>query len=155
MPKRLEAQARLQLRRIPYAQTLREAVWLKAGYQRWCRKHGLEEAARTLDRGWEQMTAFYRFPKEHWPHLRTTNPIESPFAALRLRTHAARREPQGRATKRFKRVESTTALIWKMLMVAEKRFRRLNAPHLLKEVYAGVKFADGMRSPQPIEEAAA
>ena len=46
--------------------------------------------------------------------------VESPFAALRLRTTAA---------KRFKRVESATALIWKLLLVAEKRFRRLDAPH--------------------------
>ena len=67
-------------------------------------------------------------------HLRTTNVVESPFAALRLRTTAA---------KRFKRVESATALIWKLLLVAEKRFRRLDAPHLLKDVYEGRKFEDG------------
>ena len=73
------------------------------------------------------MVTFYRYPKEHWVHLRTTNVVESPFAALRLRTDAA---------KRFKKVEWATAVIWKMLMVAEKRFRRLNAPELLAEVYA-------------------
>lgn len=87
-----------------------------------------------------------RPPKEHWGHLRTTNPLESPFAALRLRTDAARR---------FKRVDSATALVWKMLMVAERRFRRLNAPELLKEVYEGVKFADGMRADTASREAAA
>ena len=61
----------------------------------------------------------YDFPKEHWQHLRTTNPVESPFAALRLRTDAA---------KRYKRVDRAIAVIWKMLMVAEQRFRRLKAP---------------------------
>ena len=55
-------------------------------------------------------------------------------AAVRLRTTAA---------KRFKRVESATALIWKLLLVAEKRFRRLDAPHLLKDVFEGRKFEDG------------
>ena len=65
------------------------------------------------------MVTFYDFPKEHWSHLRTTNPVESPFAALRLRTDAA---------KRYKRVDRAIAVIWKMLMVAEQRFRRLN-PH--------------------------
>ena len=45
--------------------------------------------------------------------------------------------------KRFKRVESATALIWKLLLVAEKRFRRLDAPHLLKDVFEGRKFEDG------------
>ena len=54
--------------------------------------------------------------------------VESPFAALRLRTDAA---------KRFKKAERVTAVIWKMLMVAEKRFRWLNAPELLAKVHAG------------------
>jgi len=54
--------------------------------------------------------------------------VESPFAALRPRTDAA---------KRYKRCDRATVVIWKMLMVAERRFRRLNAPHLLPKVYAG------------------
>ena len=87
---------------------------------------------------------FYRYPKEHWRHLRTTNVIESPFAALRLRTDAA---------KRFKKVERATAVIWKMLMVAQKRFRRLNAPELLAKVHAGVRYEDGIEVTQ--EEVAA
>jgi putative transposase len=53
--------------------------------------------------------------------------------------------PRGRtsAAKRFKRVERATALIWKLLMVAEKRFRKLNAPHLLQDVWEGRTFEDG------------
>ena len=81
------------------------------------------------------MVTFYRFPKEHWIHLRTTNVVESPFAALRLRTDAA---------KRFRKVENATAVIFQMLLIAEKRFRRLNAPELLQEVYLGVKFVNGL-----------
>ena len=61
---------------------------------------------------------------------------KSPFAALRLRTAAA---------KRFKKVTNATAIIWKLLLVAEKSFRRLNAPELLREVYLGVPFVDGVR----------
>jgi putative transposase len=68
--------------------------------------------------------------------LRTTNPIESPFVALRLRTGAA---------KRFKKVANATAVIWKLLLVAEKSFRRLSAPELLREVHLGVRFVDGVR----------
>jgi hypothetical protein len=63
-----------------------------------------------------------------------TNVIESPFAAVRLRTDAA---------KRFKKVANATALIWRILMVAERRFRRLDAPAQLSAVYDGRKFADG------------
>ena len=79
-------------------------------------------------------------------HLRTANPLESPFAALRLRTDAA---------KRFKRVENATAVIWKMLMVAQQRFRRLNAPELMKEVYHGVRYVNGVRVKERAWEAAA
>jgi hypothetical protein len=62
-------------------------------------------------------------------------PQRGAFAALRLRTSAA---------KRFKKVASAEALIWKTLMIAEKKFRRLNAPELLKEVAAGKKLVDGV-----------
>jgi putative transposase len=71
------------------------------------------------------MVSLFHYPKEHWIHLRTTNPIESPFAAVRLRTDTG---------KRLKRVDNATALIWKTLMIAEKTFRRLDAPELLKDV---------------------
>ena len=94
----------------------------------WCRKEGYRSAGETLVRDWERMVTFYQFPKEHWKHLRTTNVVESPFAALRLRTDAA---------KRYRKVENATAMIWKMLMLAERRFRRLDAPEKLMEVYLG------------------
>jgi putative transposase len=84
----------------------------------------------------ERLVTFYQFPREHWRHLRTTNFVESPFAAVRLRTTAA---------KRFKKVDSATALIWKMLQVAEQTFRRLNAPALLPAVYAGAQDVDGIK----------
>lgn len=69
-------------------------------------------------------------------HLRTSNDVESPFASVRLRTTAG---------KRYKKVGAATALIWKILMIAESRFRRLNAPHLLAEVADGAEYVDGVR----------
>ena len=81
------------------------------------------------------MVTFFSFPKEHWKHLRTTNPVESPFAGLRLRTDAA---------KRYKKVDNATAVIWKTLLLAEQRFRRLDAPELMKEVFLEVQFRDGV-----------
>jgi putative transposase len=146
VPKKHQAQARLQLRQMPYAETLQEAERLKAAYQRWCRRKGLEDAAAAIDRDWDRLVTFYQFPKEHWIHLRTSNIIESPFAALRLRTDAA---------KRFKKVENATAVIWKMLMVAEKRFRRLHAPDLLKDVAQGAVYVNGLRVNHPAEKVAA
>ena len=89
-----------------------------------------------LDLDWDRMLTFYQFPKAHWVHLRTTNSIESPFAALRLRTDAA---------KRFKKVHNATAVLWKMLLVAQQRFRRLTAPELMTEVHVGVQYINGVR----------
>ena len=93
------------------------------------------KAVACLERDWERLVAYYAFPQEHWKHLRTTNVIESPFAAVRLRTSAA---------KRFKKVENATALIWKTLLVVEQHFRKLNAPHLCTAVYDGAVFHDGI-----------
>ena len=60
--------------------------------------------------------------------------VTSPFATLRLRTGAARR---------FKVVANATMLIWRVLRVVERRFRKLDAPELLRDVYEGRRFADG------------
>ena len=136
VPKKHQAQALVYLRPIPYAESAAEAARLKSKYQEWCRKKGLEDAARVLDRDWERMITFYQFPKEHWRHLRTSNPIESPFSAVRLRTDAARR---------FKKIENALAVIWKMMLVAERRFHRLHAPELMRDVYLGVKYVDGVK----------
>ena len=72
--------------------------------------------------------------------------MESPFAALRLRTDAARR---------YRRVDRAIAVIWKMLMVAEKRFRRLQAPELMKDIYLGARYVDGIAIEVTAEKIAA
>ena len=135
LPKRQQHQAKLMVRTIPYAQTRTEAERLRTEFARWCRDHSYEAASVTLERDSGRMITFYDFPKEHWQHLRTTNPVESPFAALRLRTHAA---------NRYKRVNRAIAAIWKMLMVAEQRFRRLKAPELIEDVYLGAQYVHGI-----------
>lgn len=135
LPKKVQPEASEHLCKIPYAETRGECERLK---ERFKKRFGADypKAVETLERDWERMVTFYDFPKEHWRHIRTTNVVESPFSAVRLRTSAARR---------FKKVANATALIWKVLMVTEKRFRKLNAPHLLSEVYEGIKYQDGIR----------
>jgi putative transposase len=93
------------------------------------------KAVERLADDWERLVTFYQFPREHWPHLRTSNVVESPFATVRLRTTAA---------KRFKKVENATAMIWKLLQVAESTFRRLKGAELLPAVYAGARYVDGV-----------
>jgi putative transposase len=78
----------------------------------------------------------YAFPQAHWKHLRTTNPVESPFTVVRLRTAAG---------KRYKKVANATALIWRVLLVAERSFRRLDHQELLPEVAEGATYQDGVR----------
>jgi putative transposase len=128
LPKKLQPQAKRRLQDIAYAESRPEAEENRDLFLAWCRKEGQRAAGDTLVRDWGRMVTFYQFPKEHWKHLRTTNVVESPFAALRLRTDAA---------KRYRKVENATAVIWKMLMLAERRFRRLDAPEKLIQVYLG------------------
>ena len=137
LPKRAQPEAKTLLCQIPYAPTCREAERRKEQFVRWCEQQGHMEAATCLERDWDRLTTFYQFPQPHWQHLRTTNPVESPFAAVRLRTDAA---------KRYKKVANATAVIWKLLMVAEQSFRRVKHPELMAEVYRGVEFVDGKQS---------
>ena len=136
VPKKHQEEVKVALQAIANAGTEREAT---ARRDRFARTYGRAhpKAVACLLSDWERMVAYYAFPEEHWKHLRTTNVIESPFAAVRLRTSAA---------KRFKVVENATALIWKTLLVVEQHFRKLNAPHLCAAVYDGALFRDGIRA---------
>ena len=134
------------MRSIPYADTRAEAKRLRKVFTRWCGEHSYVAAGEAIERDWDRMVAFYDYPKQHWRHLRTTNPVESPFAALRLRTDAARR---------YKKVDRAIAVIWKMLMVAENRFRRLQAPELMADVYLGARYEDGIAIEEQVERIAA
>lgn len=133
MPKRVRNEAAEHLCKIPYADSLKECESRRDAFiLRYQRDY--QKATQKLQRDWNRMITFYSYPKEHWVHLRTTNIVESPFSSVRLRTNAA---------KRFKKVENATAMIWKLLMVAEKSFRALKGYWLLKDVYAGDRFEDG------------
>lgn len=94
------------------------------------------KAVERLRADGERLVPCYQFPRAPWRHLRTTNVVASPFAAVRWRTTAA---------KRFKNIDSATALIWTVLPIAETTFRRLNAPQLLPAVYAGAKSVTGIK----------
>jgi putative transposase len=146
LPLKRQAEARSLLTKIPYAETRAEAERQKRAFQAWCTQRGHAEVGRALERDWDRMVTFYQFPRAHWKHLRTSNPIESPFAAVRLRTAAA---------KRFKKVENATAVIWKTLLIAEKTFRRLDAPELLADVARGEVYVNGVRAVNRHEKAIA
>lgn len=133
LPKKLQNEAKELLCRIPNARSKQEAAKLRDAFGRRYQRVN-PNAMAILMKDWERMVSFYDFPEEHWRHLRTTNIIESPFSAVRLRTKAA---------KRFKSRENATALIWKVLLVVERRFRKLNASELLADVFHGKRFING------------
>lgn len=82
----------------------------------------------------DTLLAFYDYPAEHWIHLRSTNPIESTFATVRLRTRVTR----GAGSR-----QAALAMAYKLLDAAQDRWRRVNAPHLVALVRAGAVFTDG------------
>ncbi|MEU9190747.1 IS256 family transposase [Streptomyces sp. NPDC048484] len=93
----------------------------------------------------DELLAFFDFPAEHWIHLRTTNPIESTFATVRLRT---------KVTKGAGSRGAALAMVFKLIESAQARWRAVNAPHLVALVRAGARFERGHLVERP-EEAAA
>jgi transposase-like protein len=85
------------------------------------RTGGYDRAADCLEDDLDRCLTFYQFPEAHWPHLRTTNVVESPFASVRLRTNAA---------KRFKKTKSGVYLVHQVMLRLEKSWRRLISAHL-------------------------
>jgi putative transposase len=92
------------------------------------------KACECLEKDKEVLFTFYDFPAQHWSHLRTTNPIESTFATVRLRTHR---------TKGSGSRIATLTMVFKLGLEAQKHWRRLNGAELVAKVVTGVKFVDG------------
>ena len=112
------------------------------------RAQGQADAAECLERDWDDFTTFYDFPQEHWIHLRTSNPIESVFSGVRLRTDVA---------KRMRVRENVLYLVFKLAVRLSTNWRGINAPNQLDLLLAGHRFVDGrLHLDQPsLEETAA
>jgi putative transposase len=94
-------------------------------------------AVECLTKDREELLTFYDFPGAHWHHLRTTNPIESTFATIRLRTAKTR----GCLSRK-----TALAMVYKLALSAQARWRRLSKSELLTDVVGGVIFKDGVRN---------
>ena len=134
MPKSIQPKAKQDLQAIWMAETRKNAekAWAQflVTYQ-----DKYPKACECLEKDQEQMLAFYDFPAEHWVHIRTSNPIESTFATVRLRT-AKTRGCVSRTT--------ILTMVFKLGLSAEKGWRRLRGFKRLAEVINGVKFIDGI-----------
>jgi transposase-like protein len=136
LPKKLQPSAKKMLHEIWMADTRKDAEKVFdafiATYQA---KH--PKATECLAKDREALLAFYDFPAEHWGHIRTTNPIESTFATVRLRTE----KTKGCGTR-----IATLSMVFKLAQSAEKGWRKLNGSELLAEVEKGVRFVDGIKA---------
>lgn len=135
LPKGLQPKAKRALHEIMAAEDREQAELL---IKRFAEEYGAKypKAVESLRRDEEKLLTFYAFPAEHWRHLRTTNPIESPFATVRLRQ---------RVTKGAGSRAKGLAMAFKLLLMAQERWRKLNGAELLPLVRAGVRFEDGKR----------
>lgn len=97
------------------------------------------KACENLSKDSAELLTFYDFPAEHWKHLRTTNPIESTFATVRLRHR--RTKGNGSST-------ACLTMVFKLTQSAAKRWRLINDSHLLQDVIQGVQFIDGIKPQQ-------
>ena len=134
LPKSIQAKAKAALQEIWMAESRKDA---EKAMNAFVEMYGAKypKAAECLIKDRKELLAFYDFPAEHWVHLRTTNPIESTFATVRLRTAKTR----GCLSR-------TTALtmVFQLCRSAQKRWRKLNGYQLLAKVIEGVKFIDGV-----------
>jgi len=94
------------------------------------------KAVECLVKDQEVLLTFYDFPAEHWIHLRMTNPIESTFATVRLRTVRTKGSGSGTAC---------LTMVFKLAQGAQRHWRRLHGQALIPEVIRGVKFVDGVK----------
>jgi putative transposase len=135
LPKRLQSRAKTMLHEIVEAPTRKDA---KLALETFREEFGAKypKALEKLDKDWKALTAFYDFPAEHWRHLRTTNPIESSFATVKLRT---------RVTKGAGSKAAALAMAYKLLITAQQRWRRFNGHELIADVLEGAKFKDGVK----------
>ena len=135
LPKRVQPRAKMMLHEIVEAPNRKEArLALETFREEFGAKY--PKALAKLDDDWSQLTAFYDFPAEHWRHLRTTNPIESSFATVKLRT---------RVTKGAGSKAAALAMAYKLLEAAQERWRRFNGHELIADVLNGVTFKDGVK----------
>lgn len=134
MPKSVQPKAKADIHEIWQAET--RGMGNKA-FDHFLEKYGAKypDACECLKKDRETLLTFYDFPAEHWGHLRTTNPIESTFATIRLR----HRRTKGSGTRR-----ASLTMMFKLAQAAQSKWRRLNGHQLIALLIQGRVFVDGI-----------
>lgn len=134
MPKSIQSKAKQSIHDMYLAETKAQAF---KSYDQFLALYEAKypAACECLRKDKDVLFTFYDFPAEHWKHLRTTNPIESTFATVRLRT---------RRTKGCGSRTATLTMVYKLVKQAQKHWQRLHSYKLILEVIKGVEFVDGI-----------
>lgn len=141
LPKKLQPKAKELLHEMMYAPDEKYCLsQMKLFEKQYLAKY--PKAVDCLTKDMDALTAHFDFPAEHWVHIRTTNPIESTFSTVKLRT---------RVTKGAGSRSAGLAMAFKLLESAQGRWRKINAPHMAKKVREGVIFKDGIEVVQRME----
>jgi transposase-like protein len=136
LPKSLQAKAKKAIHEIWMAETKKDA---ERAFDHFIETYGgkYPKAADCLSKDRDALLAFYDFPAEHWSHIRTTNPIESTFATIRLRT---------KRTKGHGSADAALSMMFKLAQSASKKWKRLRGRELLADVIdITVRFVDGIK----------
>lgn len=134
MPKCVQINAKKSLQDIFMADTRENA---EKAFNHFIEIYGQKypRAVACLEKDYDDLLRFYDFPAEHWIHIRTSNPIESMFATVRLRHRSTKGNGSGKAT---------LAMVFKLCMEAEKKWRRIKGFEKLILVQNNVVFVDGL-----------
>ena len=135
LPKGLQTKAKQHLQEIWMAETRQDA---EAAFDFFLQAYGAkyDKAVACLEKDRDTLLTFYDFPAAHWKHLRTTNPIESTFATVRLRTHR---------TKGCLSRKTALTMVFKLCRSASKTWRKLDGSNQLAQIIDGIKFVNGER----------
>jgi putative transposase len=135
LPKNSHVAAKKMLHEIWMASTRKDA---EAAFEAFANTYRAKhpKAVECLEKDRDELLAFYDFPAEHWSHIRTTNPIESTFATVRLRT---------KKTKGCGTSQATLMMVFKLVQSAATRWKKLNGSDLLADVIRSVRFVDGIK----------
>jgi transposase-like protein len=142
LPDRLQERAKELLHHAMYADSRQEAEQVRKLFRdEFGAKH--EKAVACLEDEWDELLTFFSFPAEHWLHLRSTNVIESVFSPAKVRT----KKTKGAGSRR-----AGLAMAFKLVESAQHRWRKVNAPHRVRLVREGVRFADGQIVAGPVAQ---
>ena len=133
LPKRLHSRAKSLLQDMMGADKKSDAQICKKDFEKeFTDKH--PKAVECLLKDWDKLTSFFDFPGAHWCHIKTTNPIESMFATVKLRT---------RVTKGSGSRKMAETMAFKLMKEAEKKWRKIRKPEEVKKLLAGELYKDG------------